>query len=112
MELLCDPEKVPIPCDSQFVIAKLVLEFRAEMHWPGTVEIGTGVERIGRSSVTLTQALFVRDCCVAVAESIVALMSTVTRQSMLLPAETAAALRAFARPNCDWAPTASGAWRG
>ena len=56
MELLCDPKRVPIPRNTQFVIAKLVLEFRAEMHWPGTVEIGTRVERVGRSSVSLTQA--------------------------------------------------------
>jgi acyl-CoA thioester hydrolase len=101
MELLCDPERVPIPCNSQFVIAKLVLEFRAEMHWPGTVEIGTRVERIGRCSATLDQALFVRDRCVAIAQSVVALMSTTTRQSMVLPTNTAQALRAFARPNYD-----------
>ena len=28
MELLCDPKRVPIPRSTQFVIAKLVLEFR------------------------------------------------------------------------------------
>jgi acyl-CoA thioester hydrolase len=106
MELLCDPARVPIPSNSQFVIAKLVLEFRAEMHWPGTVEIGTRVERIGRSSATLTQALFVNDRCVAIAESVVALISTTTRQSVVLPLETAQALRGFARANGDWVMTA------
>jgi acyl-CoA thioester hydrolase len=74
MELLCDPRRVPIPRNTQFVIAKLVLEFRAEMHWPGTVEIGTRVERVGRSSVALAQALFVNEACVAIADSVVALM--------------------------------------
>jgi acyl-CoA thioester hydrolase len=44
MELICDPKRVPIPPNTQFVITRLVLEFRAEMHWPGTVEIGTRVE--------------------------------------------------------------------
>jgi hypothetical protein len=29
MELLCDPKRVPIPRNTQFVIARLVLEFRA-----------------------------------------------------------------------------------
>jgi acyl-CoA thioester hydrolase len=62
---------VPIPPNTQFVIAKLVLEFPSEMHWPGTVEIGTRVYRIGRSSTTLTQGLFVDERCVAVVESIV-----------------------------------------
>lgn len=102
MELLCDPRRVPIPCNTQFVIARLVLDFRAEMHWPGTVDIGTRVERIGRSSATLLQALFFNDRCVAVAESVVALMSTTTRRPIVLPVQTAQALRVFARSNCDW----------
>ena len=106
MELLCDPKRVPIPRDTQFVIARLVLEFRAEMHWPGTVEVGTRVERVGRSSATLAQALFVGGGCAATAELIVALMNTTTRRSMLLPHETAEALRAMARSNCAWVPTA------
>jgi acyl-CoA thioester hydrolase len=98
MELLCDCERIPIPSDTRFVIVKLVLEFRAEMHWPGMVEIGTRIERIGRSSITLQQALFVRDQCVAVAESVVALMSATTRRSTVLPAETVEALRALPAP--------------
>jgi len=104
MELLCDSRRVPVPHNTQFVIAKLVLEFRAEMHWPGIVEIGTRVERVGRSSVTLAQALFMDERCVATAESVVALMDTTTRRSALLPEETADALRSIARPNSDWAP--------
>jgi acyl-CoA thioester hydrolase len=96
MELLYDPKRVPIPRNTQFVIARLVLEFRAEMHWPGTVEIGTRVDRVGWSSATLTQALFVNEACVATAESVVALMDTTTRRSMQLPYETAEALRAIA----------------
>ena len=103
MELLCDPKRVPIPRNTQFVIAKLVLEFRAEMHWPGTVEIGTRVERVGRSSATLAQALFVDGSCVAIAESVVALMDMTTRRSALLPEETAEALRSMARPGSSWA---------
>jgi len=81
------------------------LEFRAEMHWPGTVQIDTSVERVGRSSAALAQALFVDDACVATAESIVALMNTTTRRSTLLPLETAEALRVMTRPSV-WVPAA------
>jgi acyl-CoA thioester hydrolase len=109
MELLCDPRRVPIPPNTQFVIARLVLEFRAEMHWPGTVEIGTRVERVGRSAVTLAQALFVHEACVATAESVVALMDMTTRRSALLPEETAEALRAIGWPNSDRVPDAAAA---
>jgi acyl-CoA thioester hydrolase len=103
MELLCDPKRVPIPHNTQFVI----LEFRVEMHWPGIVEIGTRVERVGRSSVTLAQALFMDERCVATAESVVALIDTTTRRSALLPKDTVDALRSIARPNSDWAPAAA-----
>jgi len=109
MELLCDPTRVPIPPNTQFVIASLVLEFRAEMHWPGMVEIGTRVERIGCSSITLAQALFVHEAYVATAESVVALMDMTTRRSALLPEKTAQALRAIGWANCGRVAAAAAA---
>jgi acyl-CoA thioester hydrolase len=101
MELLCDPRRVPIPSDTQFVVARLLLEFRAEMLWPGTVEVGTRIDRIGRSSVTLGQALFVGDDCVAISQSVVVLIDAATRRSTYLPAETASALQGLADLNDD-----------
>jgi acyl-CoA thioester hydrolase len=95
MELLCDSAKVPTPANGQFVTAKLLLEFRAEMYWPGTVTVGTRVERIGRSSVTLMQGLFMDARCVAVAESVVVLMDKTSRRSTRLPDATTHALWAF-----------------
>jgi acyl-CoA thioester hydrolase len=100
MELLCDPTRVPIPADTQFVIAKLMLEFRAEMHWPGSVEVGTRVECIGKSSATLAQALFMSQRCVASAQSVVALMDKTTRRAVPLPHDTRQALRRYVLPNC------------
>ena len=101
MELLCDPKRVPIPRNTQFVIAKLVLEFLSEMYWPGAVEIGTRVEKVGRSSVTLAQGLFVNERCVATAESVVVLMEIATRRSVSISEEPAEALRALGRS--QWA---------
>jgi len=95
MELLCDPTRVPIPPNTHFVIARLVLEFRAELHWPGMVEVGTRIARIGRASVTVAQALFTKGNCVATAESVVALMDQTTRRSLRLPPETVEALRSI-----------------
>jgi acyl-CoA thioester hydrolase len=101
MELLCDPRRVPVPSNTQFVVARLLLEFRAEMHWPGTAEVGTRIDRIGRSSVTLAQALFVGDDCVATSQSVVVLIDAGTRRSTCLPAETASALQGLADLNDD-----------
>jgi acyl-CoA thioester hydrolase len=105
MEFLCDPQRVPIPPNTQFVIARLVLEFRAEMRWPGTVDVGTRVERVARSSATLAQALFVNARCVAVAESVVALLNMTSRRPVHLPMDTVEALQAFARHQWQGVPT-------
>jgi acyl-CoA thioester hydrolase len=85
MEVLSDPNRAPVPDGAHFVIARLQLDFLAEMHWPGTVEIGTRVEHIGRSSIVLLQSLFLRDRCVARAKSIVVLIDATTRRATPLP---------------------------
>jgi acyl-CoA thioester hydrolase len=107
MELLCDPRRVPIPSDTQFVVARLVLEFRAEMHWPGIVEIGTRIDRIGRSSVMLNQALFVGDGCVATSESLVVLIDASTRRPIPLPPQVVEALQPIAWVNGSGSVTAA-----
>ena len=40
-----------------FVVAKLTIEFRAELHYPGRVRCGTWIPAVGRSSITYHQAL-------------------------------------------------------
>ena len=44
-----DPAHPIAPPGTQFVLARLDIEFRRELHWPGIVDIGTRVARIGRS---------------------------------------------------------------
>ena len=75
-----------------WVIARIALDFRAELHWPDEVEIGTAVIRIGRSSVTLGQGIFLGDRCVASAESVVVVMDQQTRRSAPIPGALRAAL--------------------
>jgi acyl-CoA thioester hydrolase len=96
LALLSDPARALPPLTSQFVLARLTLEYRREMHWPGTVEIGTRVERIGRSSIVLAQALFHGNRCVATAQSIAVLMSTMTRRAQPIPQEFVESLQGFA----------------
>jgi len=67
-----------------FVIARLTIDFKAEILWPGTVEIGTCVTAIGRSSVTFFQALFQDQKCVATGQSVVVQVAAETRRSALL----------------------------
>jgi len=85
MEVLSDPSRAPVPDEVHFVIARLQLYFLAEIHWPGTVKIGTRVERVGRSSIVLAQALFLKARYVARAKSLVVLIDAATRRAIQLP---------------------------
>ena len=73
------------PAGTSFVIARLTLDFRAEITWPGKVDIGTRVTTFGRSSMTLVQALFQNGRCAATAESVIVLVDDATRRSTPLP---------------------------
>jgi acyl-CoA thioester hydrolase len=84
MEVLSDPNRAPVPNGAYCVITGLQLDFLAEM--PGTVEIGTRVEHIGRWSIVLMQGLFLSSRCVARAKSIVVLIDAATRRATPLPA--------------------------
>ena len=64
-----------------FVLARLELDFRREVNWPGEVEIGTRVAAVGRSSLRLEQAVFHNGECVASGESTVVLTDVTTRRS-------------------------------
>ena len=64
-----------------FVLARLELDFRAELLWPGEVEIGTRVASVGRSSVRLQQAIFQDERCVASGVSVIVQMDESTRKA-------------------------------
>jgi acyl-CoA thioester hydrolase len=82
---LYDPVNPLAPEGCNFVIARLLLDFRGEILWPGGVDIGTGVRSIGKSSFTLGQGLYVAERCVATAETVIVLTDAKTRRSTPLP---------------------------
>lgn len=83
--LLNHPDGSFAPRDRYFVIARLVVDFRAELNWPGEVEIGTVVLAAGRSSITFGQGIFHGGMCAATAESVVVLIDAVNRRAAPLP---------------------------
>ena len=97
VEILYDGDRPLANPGAAFVIAKLTLEFRRELTWPGRVDIGTGVGRIGRSSVTLHQALFQDGRLAAVAETVIVQMNETTRRAEPLSQGAIARLRSYAR---------------
>jgi acyl-CoA thioester hydrolase len=80
-----------------FVIARLQIDFRKELKWPGEVEIGTRVVTIGRSSLRFEQAIFNQGDCIATAESIVVLTDVNTKRSKPFSDEARAYLESKAR---------------
>ena len=81
VHLLYEAGKILAPPGCSFVIARLAVDFRTEMHWDETVEIGTALLRLGRSTITLGQGLFVGERCAATAESVVVMVDDTTRRS-------------------------------
>jgi len=93
---LYDVDKGLPPAGSQFVIAQLTIRFLGEMRFPGEVIVASGVSRIGNSSVTLSQALFVGDACTATADSVIVLTDLESRRSTPLTAPVRAHFEALA----------------
>lgn len=82
--------------DASFVLAHLSIDFLGEMRWPGEVEIGTAIARVGNSSIGMDQALFVNGVCVATADNTLVLVDKTTRRPQPFAPEHAARIRASA----------------
>ncbi len=76
------------------VIARLIVDYRREINWPGEVEIGTRILSLGRSSLRLEHAVFCKGECCASGESVVVLTDTNTRRSKPFSDEARAWLEA------------------
>lgn len=75
-----------------FVLARVTIDFRAEMHYPGTVEVGTCIKRVGNSSITLGTGIFKDDAVAATAESTNVFIDLATRKPCPIPADVRAEL--------------------
>lgn len=98
VELLYDPRRPLARADAGFVLVSLKVDFEREASWPGRVEIGTRVARVGTSSLTLDQVVFQEDRRVATAESVIVQIDRVTRKSAPLTPTTVRRLEAWMAP--------------
>ena len=71
VEVLYNPQFPILTAGASFVIASLHLDFLKEIKWPGQVDTGTGVLRIGNSSITFYQQLYQNEVCAAQAKTVV-----------------------------------------
>ncbi len=85
--LMKDPGKGLVPAGLAWIMVRLDVHFRAELHWPGTIELGLGVLKFGRTSVTFDQVVFSQGRCVASAQAVTVLIDDVTRKPIPLTDE-------------------------
>ena len=78
-----------------FALVKITIEYLAEMHYPGEVEVGLVIKRVGSTSMTFAQGMFKNGKCVSVAEAVMVLLDPVTRRAKPLPADTVKKLAPF-----------------
>jgi acyl-CoA thioester hydrolase len=86
-----------MPPGLSWMMVRLDMHFRAQLRWPGTIEMGLGLVKFGRTSVTFDQVVFSRGKCAASAQSISVLIDAETHKPMPLTAGIVAAFQPWLR---------------
>ena len=84
-----------------WIMVRIDIHFRAELHWPGKIELGLGVAKFGRTSVSFDQVVFSEGECVASARAITVLIDEVTRKPVPLTPELKAKFAPWIRRGVD-----------
>ena len=76
-----------MPEGFSWMMVRLDMHFRSELRWPGTIEMGLGLVKFGRTSVTFEQVVFSEGKCVASAQAVTVLINDATRKPAPLTAD-------------------------
>jgi len=82
--------------DGRMVIARLTIDYLHEATYPGALEVGVGVLRLGNSSFTFGLALFQNGLCVGVSDAV--MVNTDGHGPARLPENVRARLGQFMLP--------------
>jgi len=85
--LMKDSSYALTPAGLAWILVRLDIHFRAELRWPGAIEIGIGVAKFGRTSVTFDQVVFSKGACVASAQAVTVLIGETSRKPTPLTPE-------------------------
>jgi acyl-CoA thioester hydrolase len=77
------------------VMARLEIDYRAELHYPADVDVGGRLMRIGRSSMVTGNGVFHGAICAATALTTLVLIDAATRRPTPIPDATRAVLEAY-----------------
>ena len=63
------------------VLARIVIDYVREMRYPGTVEVGVRIARLGNKSFVIAAGVFLGEVCCATSEATIVFFDAVTRRS-------------------------------
>jgi acyl-CoA thioester hydrolase len=73
-------------------MVRMEVNYMRELHWPGNIEVGTGVAEFGRSSFKVEQAIFRDGGCAATGRATLVCIDLASRKARPLPDEAVARL--------------------
>jgi acyl-CoA thioester hydrolase len=89
-----------IDADQQMLVSvKLVLELQREVFYPGELDIGTGLQKLGKSSMEIAQGVFIPDGCAATLSVVLVLVSKESRRPTPLPESVREAFAPWVLPS-------------
>jgi len=74
------------------VMARIEIDYRAELHYPAVVQIGSRLMRIGRTSLVLGNSVFRGDLCAATSVTTLVIIDSSTRRPVAIEAAARAKL--------------------
>jgi acyl-CoA thioester hydrolase len=77
------------------VLARITIDYLKEIRYPGAVDIGTRVARLGNKSFLLTGSVFVGDTCAVSSEATIVFFDTAARRAATPPESLRQALAAL-----------------
>jgi len=95
VEFLYLPDQPLYMPGCSFVIASSKVDYLKEIKWPGIVQIGAAVVRIGTSSIHLIEGIYQEDKLVSTAEIVIVQVNNKTTQSHPLSNETKEKLQKY-----------------
>jgi len=84
-----------------FVVVRTAINFIAQGFYPGQIEVGTRVLKIGDSSCTLGQGVFCNGNCIGTGETVWVYADTEISKSLPIPDELRALIEPFQNARAD-----------
>ena len=84
-----------LPDDVLVVMRRIELDYRAELHWPAEVDVGSVLLRIGRTSITIGNAVFDGGLCAATAVTTLVVIGRDSRKPVPIAEAVRVGMQAF-----------------